>query len=161
MTGCPGVYDSPNHPGNPHRLEFHPNLWHPYPVHHRRTIPQQRRIALALLAALLPMITYFGHWPSLAIPLPGADAELTIPFASGETASSDHHQHCHGAAAECASGPGSLALAVTILAAAIALAIPGGPLRPLGGRPPHLRLQFLPRPEPAPPRASHPLPRLA
>lgn len=130
-------------------------------MHHRRTSPQQRLFALALLAALLPTITYFGHWPRLAIPLPGVDAELTIPFASAETASSDHHQHCHGEAAECTSGPGSLALAVTILAAAIAFAIPGGPLRLLGSRPSHLRLQFLPAPEPAPPRAPHLLPRIA
>ncbi|PFG73166.1 hypothetical protein [Tepidiforma thermophila] len=110
------------------------------------------RLAAVLLVALLPTLTYFGHWPAVAIPLPGTAAVLALPFASGETAAGDHHQHCHADAAECSSGPGSFALAVSLLAAAIALALPGGPLLPVRAPTTRLALQHLPAPEPGPPR---------
>ena len=118
-------------------------------------------LAAVLLLALLPTLTYFGHWPAIAIPIPGTADVLVLPFASGETAAGDHHQHCHADAAECSNGPGSFALAVSLLAAAIALALPGGPLLPVRARVPRLALQHLPAPEPGPPRAASLAPAVA
>ncbi|MCL6643894.1 MAG: hypothetical protein K6U88_02755 [Dehalococcoidia bacterium] len=109
-------------------------------------------LAAVLLLALLPTLTYFGHWPAIALPIPGTADVLVLPFASGETAAGDHHQHCHADAAECSSGPGSFPLAVSLLAAAVALAVPGGPLLPARLRERRLALQHAPEPEPGPPR---------
>jgi hypothetical protein len=113
-----------------------------------------RRAALLLFAALLPMLTYVGHWPAFAIAIPGTAYELSLPFVAAETAAGDHHQHCHADAADCSSGPGSVALAISVLAAGLAFRIPEGPLRLIGGASSRLRVQFLPAPEPGPPRAA-------
>lgn len=118
-------------------------------------------LAAVLLLALLPTLTYFGHWPAIAIPIPGTADVLVLPFASGETAAGDHHQHCHADAAECSSGPGSFALAVSLLAAAVALALPGGPLLPVRAPITRLALQHLPAPEPGPPRRTALAPAIA
>lgn len=111
-----------------------------------------RRIPLLLLCALLPTLTFFGHWPSVALPIPGTRYVLSIPFASETPAAGDHHQHCHSESAQCSSGPGSLALGISLLAAAIAVALPGGVLRPMAADCRRLVLQNTPSPEPSPPR---------
>jgi hypothetical protein len=36
----------------------------------RRTQLQLRRVAIALLFALLPIVSYFGHWPVVAFAVP-------------------------------------------------------------------------------------------
>lgn len=76
-----------------------------------------------LLIAILPALTFFGHWPVITIPMPGAALDLTVPFVSEESAyepagattpgtttgsSSDAHehaQHCHADAASCTDVP--------------------------------------------------------
>lgn len=153
MTGCPGVYGKTCPRGNPAApLALAPNLCDPDTVHYpHRSGAGSPRAAALLLAALLPMLTYFGHWPAVSIPIPGTGIAVAIPFAA-EEAPGDHHQHCHGESAGCASSPGSVGLAVTLLAAAVAVAIPGGRLIPVPAAPGGLRLQHLPIPDPAPPR---------
>ncbi len=100
------------------------------------------------------MLTYFGHWPELAIPLPGTDAVFSLPFASREAAAGDHHSHCHGDSAGCANGSGGAGLVLVLLAPEIALGPAGGPLRRLAVRAWRPARSHLPAPEPGPPRTS-------
>jgi len=76
-----------------------------------------------LLIAILPALTFFGHWPVITIHVPGAALDLTVPFVSEESAheqaagtaagagagsSSDAHehaQHCHADAGSCTDVP--------------------------------------------------------
>ncbi len=99
------------------------------------------------------MLTYLGHWPAFAIPIPGTGVAVSVPFAA-EGSPGDHHQHCHGDAAGCASSPGGGGVVIALLTAAAAVIIPGGRLTPVPATPAGLRLQHLPAPDPAPPRAA-------
>lgn len=76
-----------------------------------------------LLVAILPALTFFGHWPVITFHVPGAALDLTVPFVSedaaheqpagttgGPTAGSssdahEHTQHCHADAASCTDVP--------------------------------------------------------
>ncbi len=76
-----------------------------------------------LLVAILPALTFFGHWPVITLHVPGAALDLTVPFVSEETAHSasgdttggptagsssdahEHAQHCHADAASCTDVP--------------------------------------------------------
>lgn len=114
--------------------------------------PRHRSLALVLALALLPTITYFGHWPMVVIPIPGTAYALTIPFASEEAAPGDHAAHCHGESARCSSGAGGSAIALGLLAATIAIALPSGifaAARPAGRQRPRTHDPSL---EPGPPR---------
>ncbi|PFG73506.1 hypothetical protein [Tepidiforma thermophila] len=73
-------------------------------------------VARVLLVSLLPMLSFFGHWPALAVPIPGTGIELQLPFsgpvpgdggthdhADGHAhAPGDHEAHCHAEMATCA-----------------------------------------------------------
>ncbi len=113
---------------------------------------RSRRLALVLLVALLPTVSYFGHWPALTLPIPGTAYVLTLPFSGEDAAPGDHAAHCHGESAGCTSGAGAGTIALALLAAAIALVLPAGPLVPVPvGCSPRLRARYL-RPEHGPPR---------
>jgi len=118
-----------------------------------------------LLFAILPTLTFLGHWPVLSVTVPGLALSLTVPFVSEETldhatpisgpvlgSSSDaqeHSQHCHANVATCTdipfTGGSAFALlgeAVAFLgAAAILVALSMRPWRPTheSAVPPELR----------------------
>jgi hypothetical protein len=86
-----------------------------------------------LLLALLPMLTYMGHWPSLEFPIPGTGAYWQLPFSDGwgaghddsaghshshDTEEGDHAQHCHTNMGSCL-----VATVGAIAAAAILMAV--------------------------------------
>lgn len=78
--------------------------------------------ALMLLVALLPTLTYVGHWGTLASA--GATASAA-QHAHEHEADQTHEQHCHGAVAGCAggelsTGTGSLPGALLVLEATLA-----------------------------------------
>ncbi len=65
-------------------------------------------MALWLLIALLPMVSFVGHWPT-HIDIPGTDLYVTIPFAGpvdgAEAGEHSHGGHCHEDAAGCSKTP--------------------------------------------------------
>jgi hypothetical protein len=107
-----------------------------------------------LLLAILPTLTFLGHWPALTLNVPGLALSLTIPFVSEETLdhaaaisgpvvssgtdAQEHTQHCHANVATCTdipfTGGSAFALigeAVAFLgAAAILVALSMRPWRP-------------------------------
>ncbi len=114
----------------------------------------EQRLAWLLLAALLPMLTFMGHWPA-TLPLPGTNFYLTVPLAGAapnaqSAGSHSHGDHCHGESSECgdsgsssSAGPAFLSerpIGLSLSAALIALALlwwrpadaasPGPELRP-------------------------------
>lgn len=59
-------------------------------------------MALALVVALLPSLTYLGHWEQLVPP----DAVTVYPPHQQERQSDAHHSdHCHDGASSCAEQP--------------------------------------------------------
>lgn len=83
-------------------------------------------MSLLMLAAILPTLTYLGHW-ELVVPLPG-DQELTIIAAEGghthrhdDDHAAEHARHCHGDAASCSDAPFTGVSAFALLSAAVAL----------------------------------------
>ena len=118
-----------------------------------------------LLLAILPTLTFLGHWPVLTLSVPGLALSLTIPFVSEETLdhaaaingpvvssgtdAQEHTQHCHANVATCTdipfTGGSAFALlgeAVAFLgAAAILVALSMRPWRPTheSAVPPELR----------------------
>ncbi len=83
----------------------------------------QRRAALWLLLALLPMLTFAGHWPS-HIDIPGTNFYLALPFATQghEHAGStdDHGRHCHSNAASCTDVPAAAGVSFALMNESIA-----------------------------------------
>lgn len=68
-----------------------------------------QRASWVLLLALMPMLTFMGHWPS-SLPIPGTGLYVTVPLAgpapnAGSEEHHDHSKHCHGEAASCADAP--------------------------------------------------------
>ena len=56
-----------------------------------------------LLAALIPAISFMGHWP-LRVSIPGTEYVVGLPAAShlhGDTGTEDHSRHCHTSVATC------------------------------------------------------------
>lgn len=64
-----------------------------------------------LLFALVPALTFFGHWPTLSLPIPGTDFYVGRPSAEHgvhahehttvQGDSDDHEAHCHASLATC------------------------------------------------------------
>lgn len=84
--------------------------------------PTQRRMALWLMLALLPMLTFFGHWPT-HIDIPGTGLYLTVPFAGpiqDDATEHDHAQHCHGEASGCSKTPATAGVGFAIMNETIA-----------------------------------------
>jgi hypothetical protein len=82
-----------------------------------------RRRALWLFIALLPMLTFVGHWPT-HVDLPGTNLYLTIPFAGpvdGAAAGHDHSQHCHDDAAGCSKTPATAGVGFALMNESLAL----------------------------------------
>ena len=107
-----------------------------------RTMPRfaSKSAGWVLLASLLPMLSFFGHWPALAVPIPGAGIELRLPFSGpppgqGGThshadgaahAPGDHEAHCHTAMATCAETQVGGQAPVTVLLETVLLLLGAG-----------------------------------
>lgn len=86
------------------------------------TAAGRRRLALWLLIALLPMLTFAGHWPT-HIDIPGTGLYLTLPFAGpvqGDANAHDHGQHCHDDATGCSKTPSTAGVGFAMMNESIA-----------------------------------------
>lgn len=92
-----------------------------------------------LLVAIVPSLTFLGHWPELRVDIPGTNSYLVLPGGEADHASGhshndaggpaeehQHEQHCHANVASCSDIPFTGVSAFAMLAAAVAfLAISG------------------------------------
>ncbi len=80
-----------------------------------------RRRSLVLLVALLPTLTFFGHWPAIQFTVPGTDLQIGLPGeghddGAGESSSGhDHTRHCHADLTSCSDVPFTGASAFALL----------------------------------------------
>jgi len=107
----------------------------------RRSLLSGRRAQLApswvLVLALLPMLTFMGHWPA-TVSIPGTSLYVSIPLAGAEPHAThndgggegthDHSQHCHGDSASCSDVPALAGVSFALLGEAVALGAAGGML---------------------------------
>ncbi|MCO5202116.1 MAG: hypothetical protein M9925_10485 [Chloroflexi bacterium] len=118
----------------------------------------RRRASWILVLALLPTLTFFGHWPE-QISLPGTGYYLAIPGSSpvapDGTANGghDHSSHCHADAATCSDVPATAGVSFAILNETVALFGAGGLFVLLALRWWVPGEGFTPSPELEPPRA--------
>jgi len=118
--------------------------------------------AWLLLLAILPTLTFLGHWPGLSVGIPGTDLFLGVPGqaqahdeGTSESPGHDadgHAQHCHSGVATCSDVPFTGASAFALLQEAVAAIGAAGLLTLLVvavWAPDRLRL---PLPETPPPR---------
>ena len=118
-----------------------PTTCYPYDVGMRLSSARARRHgSWALLAALLPMLTFMGHWPA-SLPIPGTDQYVSVPFAGAEQPHSheagadeaSHEQHCHAGAASCSDIPAAAGVSFGLMNQPVAFVI-GGLLLLMGVR---------------------------
>ena len=79
-------------------------------------------MALWLALALLPMLTFFGHWPT-HVDIPGTSLYLTVPFAGPVQSAPeghDHAQHCHDDASGCSKTPSTAGVGFAMMNETIA-----------------------------------------
>lgn len=115
----------------------------------------RRRASWILAFALLPTLTFFGHWPA-ELPIPGTSYYLALPGAapaSPEDAGHDHSSHCHADAASCSDVPATAGVTFAILNDVVALLGVSGLLVLLALRWWKPGQGFTPSPELEPPRA--------
>ena len=86
-----------------------------------------RRFSLLLLVALLPSMTFLGHW-QVELPLPNTDSHIALPRApqahehgSPGGHEDDHSQHCHADADSCSDVPYTGASAFALLNDTVAM----------------------------------------
>jgi hypothetical protein len=113
------------------------------------TRPTTPAMAKLLAFALLPMLTFAGHWePRIDIPFTNYYWGLPAQHNHAQTATHEHNHegHCHGDSASCASKPVTSGVGFALLreallllgATTIAVGIPGRwwrPRRPASIRP--------------------------
>jgi hypothetical protein len=118
----------------------------------------RRRASWILVLALLPTLTFFGHWPG-QIPIPGTGYHLAIPGSSTAAPAGaaneghDHASHCHADAATCSDVPATAGVSFAILNETLALFGAGGLFVLLALRWWVPGEGFTPSPELEPPRA--------
>ncbi len=88
---------------------------------HSRQAARNRLFAWLLLFAILPAVTYFGHWEIPQLGIPGTNLYIGLPGTSPATPerghshaadSSDHSRHGHGTSGEGASASAPATAAV-------------------------------------------------
>lgn len=89
-----------------------------------------RRLSWVLMAALLPMLTFMGHWPA-ELHIPGTGIYLGIAAGGAHNHEHDgggegHSQHCHGDSAGCSEAPATAGVSFGLMNDAVALAMAGG-----------------------------------
>lgn len=86
----------------------------------------QRRASWALFLALLPMLTFMGHWPEM-VSIPGTQLYIRVPLAGHQVEQDhdgghhDHAKHCHGDAASCTDAPAAAGVAIALMGSIVAL----------------------------------------
>lgn len=93
------------------------------------------RLSILLLVAIVPTLTYFGHWPVVAVDIPGTDFYIQLPGSEGHPGGDDHGfgatagshsdahehaQHCHGDTATCTDMPFTGASAFALMEESLA-----------------------------------------
>lgn len=116
-----------------------------------------RRASWLLLLALLPMVTFMGHWPG-SFDIPGTSYYVGKPYTAshGHTHAAsdadDHSSHCHGDSASCSNVPAAAGVTFGLLGEAIALALAAGVLVMVAARSRGRLRENLVAPQPRPPR---------
>jgi hypothetical protein len=126
-----------------------------YPTPRRQPL----RISVVLLAALLPMLTFFGHWDELGI-TPHSHAahehdERTTHASPGQPHHhhAEHASHCHVDLASCADVPLTALTGFALLNDSLAVLGEAGVLIPVNSRPEQRPRANVVRPAVPPPRA--------
>ncbi len=115
----------------------------------------RRRASWILVLALLPTLTFFGHWPA-ELSIPGTGYYLALPGAapaSVEGDGHDHSRHCHADAASCSDVPAAAGVSFALLNESLALFGAAGLFVLLALRWWKPGEGFTPSPELEPPRA--------
>lgn len=87
------------------------------------SVAGRRRASWLLVLALLPTLTFFGHWPA-EISIPGTGYYLALPGAAPAPAGDDghdHSSHCHADASSCSDVPATAGVTFAILNECVAL----------------------------------------
>lgn len=121
----------------------------------RLTSPRNRqRLALFLLLAMLPSLSYMGHWPQ-EVSIPGTRYDLNVPFVGAPAephAGDSHAAHCHGDSAECSDAPFTGAATIALMTESVAMLTLGGLLVAIGVAAWRPKLSLSLAPELQPPR---------
>lgn len=104
-----------------------------------------------LFLALLPSLSFFGHWPN-EFAIPGTAYAIAIPGAAGGTDAHDHASHCHAEAASCSDAPAAAGVSFALMNESLTLLVAGGVLVLLALRWCVPGEDHPLSPEPAPPR---------
>jgi hypothetical protein len=103
----------------------------------------RRLVSWWLLIAILPALTFLGHWPETRIDIPGTNAWFVVPLTGGHDDGAHEHagagaqsrgtttigtedpdahaRHCHADAASCTDAPFTGASAFALLCESVAL----------------------------------------
>ena len=84
---------------------------------------RQQHASWALFLALVPMLTFMGHWPRV-LPIPGTDSFVYVPLAGASHEAEGHHdhsKHCHGDAASCTDAPAAAGVTNLLMHALVSL----------------------------------------
>ncbi|HML97851.1 MAG TPA: hypothetical protein PKD75_05175 [Tepidiformaceae bacterium] len=87
------------------------------------SVAGRRRASWLLVLALLPTLTFFGHWPA-ELSIPGTGYYLALPGAAPAPAGDDghdHSSHCHADASSCSDVPATAGVTFAILNECVAL----------------------------------------
>lgn len=94
---------------------------------------RQRTMAWLLVAAFLPSLVFAGHWPAIAVAIPGTGWSIGLPAAghahapAGSGHAHDQHaEHCHADMATCAGQPFTGGATVAALQEITLAAVVGG-----------------------------------
>jgi hypothetical protein len=91
----------------------------------------RRAASWVLILALLPTLTFFGHWPQ-QVSIPGTNYYLAIPgspaaASEGEASDGhDHSRHCHADAASCSDVPAASGVSFAVMNETLAFFGAGG-----------------------------------
>lgn len=92
-------------------------------------VPRAAAMRWLLFAAMLPSLTFLGHWP-LRIDVPGTNLYVGLPE-TADPGGHDHTKHCHADAASCSDTPLTTTASIGMLADSLSFAGVSAPLIPL------------------------------
>ena len=112
---------------------------------------------MVLLLAMLPMLTFMGHWPA-SFDIPGTSYYVGMPFTGAQGHSHeggeghDHSSHCHGDSASCSDVPAQAGVSFGLMTEAIALVVAAAVLFAVAKTARTILREYVLSPEPQPPR---------
>lgn len=112
--------------------------------------------AWTLLLALVPMLSFFGHW-EIRFDIPGTGYYFSWPTDSSDdhddpASSHEHAGHCHGEVASCSGSPVTAAAPVALLSRDLVFPVADALLTPLLSAPWRPAGANVVIPDPPPPR---------